>query len=375
MTKKEAREAAVFLEDIQVSTKKESVASAPLAVATNATTTTATTGKRQRTLFDMQFAPDAGAKRQKLTAPAARFTAGSTTSTTTKPAPIKRAQLGIQRLNSIPFSLSAFVDALPEDARALLALECDTMGKSWLKVLADELAQPYFLALKRFLYGEGVRGACDPPPATIYPQPKDIYAWSNTPLGRVKVVILGQDPYPGRGQAHGLSFSVPPGVAVPASLQNVYTQLRTEYPSFRPPAHGHLESWTAQGVLLLNSVLTVRAGSPNSHAEQGWEAFTDRVLRVVDAYGGANLPSNASPPQPTGLGRGVVVLAWGAKAAKRVAAAGLDKPGSKHLILRSAHPSPRSADSGFFGNGHFTKANAWLEGRYGKEGVVDWCKL
>ncbi|KAJ6577374.1 uracil-DNA glycosylase-like protein [Mycena capillaripes] len=323
----------------------------------------------------MQFAPDGDAKRQKLApTPAARFTAGSTTTTTSTTtqhaAPMKRQTLGIQRLNSIPFSLSAFVDALPPDTRALLALECDTMGKSWLKLLADELAQPYFLALKRFLYAEGVRGAGDPAPATIYPPPKDIYAWSNTPLGRVKVVILGQDPYPGRGQAHGFSFSVPPGVAVPASLQNIYTELRTEYPDFTPPRHGHLASWVSQGVLLLNSVLTVRAGAPNSHAEQGWEAFTDRVLRVVDAYGGANLGQGA-----TGIGKGVVVLAWGAKAAKRVAAVGLDKPGSKHLVLRSAHPSPRSADSGFFGNGHFRKANAWLEERYGAEGGVDWCKL
>ncbi|KAJ6577833.1 uracil-DNA glycosylase-like protein [Mycena capillaripes] len=273
---------------------------------------------------------------------------------------MKRQTLGIQSLNSIPFSLSAFVDALPPDARALLALECDTMGKSWLKLLANELAQPYFLALKRFLYAEGVRGAA-----------KDIYAWSNTPLGRVKVVILGQDPYPGRGQAHGFSFSVPRASPSPRRcITCIYTELRTEYPDFMPPRHGHLAGWVSQGVLLLNSVLTVRAGAPNSHAEQGWEAFTDRVLRVVDAYGAANLGQGA-----TGIGRGVVVLAWGAKAAKRVAAVGLDKPGSKHLVLRSAHPSPRSADSGFFGNGHFRKANAWLEERYGVEGRVDWFLL
>jgi uracil-DNA glycosylase len=125
--------------------------------------------------------------------------------------------------------------------------------------------------------------------------------------------------------------------------------------------------------LLLNAVLTVRANAPNSHAEQGWEAFTDRVLRVVDAYGGANLSKQGEAA--SGYGRGVVVLAWGAKAAKRVAAAGLDKPGSKHLILKSAHPSPRSADSGFFGNGHFTKANKWLEERYGESAKVDWCAV
>ncbi|KAF7330325.1 Uracil-DNA glycosylase [Mycena venus] len=367
----------VYLDDIQVGSKKEKAT--PLAVpSTN-------TNKRQRTLFDMQFGNDAGdAKRQKL---ASRFTAGSSSSSTTPTSSpptatssatgtvTKRRMLGTQRLNSIPFSLSAFVDSLPTDARALLALECDTMGKAWLKLLADEIAQPYFLNLKRFLYSEGVKGAGDPVPKKIYPQPKDIYAWSNTPLGRVKVVILGQDPYPGAGQAHGYSFSVPPGVAVPASTPNCVLNI----PPSRPRGTGTSQVGSLRAVLLLNAVLTVRANSPNSHAEKGWEAFTDRVLRVVDAYGGANLGragSDGKPDEPaSGIGRGVVVLAWGAKAAKRVAAAGLDKHGSKHLILKSAHPSPRSADNGFFGNGHFKKANEWLEKRYGPGGGVDWCQL
>ncbi|KAJ6468448.1 uracil-DNA glycosylase-like protein [Mycena sanguinolenta] len=368
----------VYLEDIPVVTgskkataSENTTKSAPLAVAdTNK-------AKRQRTLFDMQF--DAGAAKRQKVEVAPRFTAGSTTTPTSSPPTnatvTKRRALGTQRLNSIPFSLSAFVESLPtDDARALLALECDTMGKSWLKLLADEIAQPYFLELKRFLYKEGVKGAADPAPPRIYPQPKDIYAWSNTPLGRIKVVILGQDPYPGAGQAHGYSFSVPPGIAIPASLQNIYTEIRTEYPSFASPRHGHLAGWVSQGVLLLNAVLTVRANDPNSHAEKGWEAFTDRVLRVVDAYGGANLGAGADG-KPSGFGRGVVVMAWGAKAAKRVSAVGLDKPGSKHLILKSAHPSPRSADNGFFGNGHFKKANEWLEQSYGPGSGVDWSKL
>ncbi|KAJ7183133.1 uracil-DNA glycosylase [Mycena filopes] len=311
------------------------------------------------------------AKKQKTTpfAPAARFTAGSTTGGSSTTA-LKRRPLPTQKLNSIPFSLSAFTASLPSDAtRALLALECDCMGKSWLKLLADEISQPYFLALKKFLYDEGVRGAADVPPAQIYPAPKNIYAWSDTPLGRVKVVILGQDPYINRGQAHGLSFSVPMGTGIPPSLQNIYQQIRTEYPSFTPPAHGHLASWAAQGVLLLNTVLTVRAGQSDSHAERGWETFTERVMQVVDRYGGASIaPAGDSAP---GVGRGVVVMAWGAKAAKRVV--GMDE--SKHLILKSAHPSPRSADKGFFGNGHFTKANEWLEARYGAGGGIDWGKL
>ncbi|KAJ6631016.1 uracil-DNA glycosylase [Mycena sp. CBHHK59/15] len=311
----------------------------------------------------MHFAPAPGVKRQKLDG-----ASGSTLGSAARFTATKLSAL--QPLNAIPFSLSAFVDALPEDARALLALECDVMGKSWLKVLKDELTKPYFLALKKFLYAEGVRGAHDAPPARIYPAPKDIYAWSHTPLGRVKVVILGQDPYPGKGQAHGLSFSVPRGIAVPASLVNIYKELRTSYPDFRPPAHGHLAAWAAAGVLLLNAVLTVRAGQPDAHAGQGWEGFTDAVVRAVDRWGGASLPEKDGG-KGSGLGRGVVFMAWGAKAAKRVA--GLD--GKKHLILKSAHPSPRSADSGFFGNGHFPAANTWLEGRYGKGAGVDWCAL
>ncbi|CAK5269204.1 unnamed protein product [Mycena citricolor] len=350
----------VYLEDIPVSNKKEKPAPNSSPDTTNAH------GKRQRTLLDMCFTPSADAKRQKLqhSTPAARFRATKDGNSYQK-----RRVLGSQTLNSIPFSLSSFVEGLSDEQRALIALECDVIGKSWLKVLTDELVQPYFLNLKKFLYTEGVRGMMDPAPSKIYPAPKNIYAWSDVPLGRVKVVILGQDPYPGAGQAHGLSFSVPPGISVPASLRNIYTELRNEYPDFAVPNHGHLASWASQGVLLLNSVLTVRAGEPNSHAERGWEQFTERVMQIVDAYGGANLP-NADGTKP-GTGRGVVVLAWGSHAAKRVAK--LDS--SKHLILKSAHPSPRSADRGFFGNGHFKKANEWLEQRYGSSAGIDWCKL
>ncbi|KAF7327443.1 Uracil-DNA glycosylase [Mycena kentingensis (nom. inval.)] len=309
-------------------------------------------GKRQRTLFE-SFGP--AKKLSPLKA--------SPSALITRPAKG-------QKLNSIAFSLEKFKTALPDDAtRALLALECDCFGKSWFKVLADELCKPYFLALKRFLYAEGVRGSMDTPPAYIFPPPSSIYAWSDTPLGKVKVVILGQDPYPTKGHAHGLSFSVPSGVSVPASLQNIYTELRAEYPAFTPPSHGNLTSWTAQGVLLLNTALTVRAGSPGSHADRGWETFTERVMQVVDEYGGANLTRPGETA--AGIGRGVVVIAWGAKAAARVK--NLDA--KKHLILRSAHPSPRSADNGFFGNGHFVKANEWLESRYGPGAGIDWCKL
>jgi len=194
----------------------------------------------------------------------------------------------------------------------------------------------------------------------------NIYAWSNTPLGKVKVVIIGQDPYHGPGQAHGLCFSVPPGAAIPPSLRNIYAEIKAEYPEFDPPKHGHLTPWADNGVLMLNTCLTVRAAQAGSHSNKGWEEFTDKVVDIVDKYGGANLGA-----ENFGYGRGVVFLAWGSWAAKRVAK--LSK--TKHLILTSAHPSPFSAHRGFLGNGHFKAANDWLEKKYGQDSKVDWCSL
>ncbi|KAH9936045.1 uracil-DNA glycosylase-like protein [Amylocystis lapponica] len=310
--------------------------------------------KRQRTLADMfsASAPAAGgpvAKKIKV--------AGSSS--------------GLQTLNSIPLSLSEFQNTLGEEERKLLTLECETMGRSWLKLLKDEIRKSYFLQLKRFLYDAGVKGPDDSAKSLkVYPSPKNIYSWSNlTPLGRVKVVIIGQDPYHGPGQAHGLCFSVPPGVAIPPSLRNIYAEIKAEYPEFEPPKHGNLTAWAENGVLLLNTCLTVKAGDAGSHSGKGWETFTDKVVDVVDRYGGANL---ATASGAGGCGRGIVFLAWGAWAAKRVAK--LDKV-RKHLLLTSAHPSPFSAHKGFMGNGHFKKANEWLEQKYGHEGCVDWCKL
>ncbi|KAF9484336.1 uracil-DNA glycosylase [Pholiota conissans] len=277
---------------------------------------------------------------------------------------------GLVKLNSIPFSLSAYLDSMSEPEKKLLKLECDVMGKVWLKVLEDEIRKPYFLSLKEFLWKEGYHGIDDTSPTLkVYPPPRDIYAWSKTPLGKVKVVILGQDPYHGRNQAHGLCFSVPAGVAVPPSLRNIFTEIKAQFPEFKFPNHGNLEAWANNGVLLLNACLTVRDGDANSHSNRGWEQFTDRVLEIVDKYGGANLPSGDG--QSAGFGRGVVFFAWGASAKKSVAK--LNK--AKHLILTSAHPSPYSADKGFFGNNHFRLANEWLEKRYGEEGRVNWCSL
>ncbi|KAF8442413.1 uracil-DNA glycosylase-like protein [Boletus edulis BED1] len=287
---------------------------------------------------------------------------------------------GLQRLNFIPFSLNDFTESIPENQRHLLELECECMGKSWLKVLKDDIKKPYFISLKKFLWEEGVRGPSDDVKGLkVYPSPRNIYSWSNTPLGKVKVVILGQDPYHGPNQAHGkhikrgfigLCFSVPKGIAVPPSLRNIYAEIKAEYPGFKPPQHGNLSAWAENGVLMLNTCLTVKANQAGSHAGRGWEEFTDKVIDVVDKYGGANL-GGRSDPDVHGIGRGVVFLAWGAWAGKRVAK--MSK--TKHLILSSAHPSPFSAHKGFLGNGHFKAANDWLEKKYGAEGKVKWCQL
>ncbi|KDQ57240.1 hypothetical protein JAAARDRAFT_194397 [Jaapia argillacea MUCL 33604] len=320
--------------------------------------------KRQRTLVDM-FTAAPAAKKAK---PGASTSGAASQSGGTGSAPVVKVN-GLQALNSIPFSMSSYLESLTDEQRKLLHIECETMGKTWLKLLKDEIKKPYFIALKKFLWEEGVT-AIETKSLKVYPPPKDIYAWSRTPIGQLKVVIIGQDPYHGRGQAHGLCFSVPHGISVPPSLRNIYAEIKAEYPEFQPPKHGNLTSWADNGVLLLNTCLTVKAGNAGSHSNKGWEEFTDKVVDAVDKYGGANLPSSGSLSKP-GYGRGVVFLAWGAWAAKRVAK--LDK--KKHLILTSAHPSPYSANKGFLGNGHFKKANDWLGQKYGAQGRVDWCKL
>ncbi|GAA6057164.1 hypothetical protein JCM3770_003997 [Rhodotorula araucariae] len=292
------------------------------------------------------------------------------------------------------FSPAAFRASLstassPSEAD-LLALECATLDRSWLEHLQDEVRKPYFLDLKTFLWNEGLRGTCDREKGKlkVFPPARDVYAWSRyTPLQDVKVVILGQDPYHDDGkplhliletpvltltplalpQAKptvilpsflvGLCFSVRPGVKVPPSLRNIYKEIKEEYPLFEVPKHGNLISLARAGVLLLNTSLTVAPHKAGSHSNKGWETFTEKVIALVDAHGGG--------------GAGVVVLAWGQWAAKRVA--GMDK--KKHLILTSPHPSPLSARRGFFGNGHFKKANEWLATRHGENAQIDWTTL
>ena len=217
------------------------------------------------------------------------------------------------------------------------------LESSWLQPLEGEFEQPYMQQLRTFLEQEKRAGK------RIFPKGNELFeAFRQTPLSRVKVVILGQDPYHGEGQAHGLCFSVRPGVSVPPSLQNIYKEINTEL-GFPIPAHGYLGSWAEQGVLLLNSVLSVESGRAASHQGKGWELFTDRVIEVVNAQRG-----------------GVVFLLWGGYAQRK----GQKIDADRHCVLKAPHPSPLSAHRGFFGCGHFVAANEYLA-RHGSV-PVDW---
>lgn len=215
------------------------------------------------------------------------------------------------------------------------------LPESWLSVLGDEFEKPYMRDLRAFLVEEKKSYRIFPPGNEIFA------AFHHTPFDRIKAVIIGQDPYHGANQAHGLCFSVRRGVAVPPSLQNIYQELKSDL-GIDPPGHGELLAWADQGVLMLNAVLTVRQGQAASHQNHGWEQFTDRVITEV-----ATRKEN------------VVFLLWG-KAAQQKAAQ-VDK--RRHGVFTAAHPSPYSADR-FFGCRHFSKANAFLESR----GIpaIDW---
>lgn len=206
------------------------------------------------------------------------------------------------------------------------------IGNDWDGLLGGEFQSEYYLRLRSFLKREYAT-------QTIYPDMHDIFnALRYTSYADTKVVILGQDPYHGEGQAHGLCFSVKKPVEAPPSLQNIFKEINSEL-GFPAPAHGELTQWAKQGVLLLNTVLTVRSGCPNSHKGMGWELFTDRVIELLNER-----------DKPT------VFLLWGANA--RAKRALLTNPA--HLVLTAAHPSPLSAYNGFFGCGHFVKANEFL---------------
>ena len=214
-------------------------------------------------------------------------------------------------------------------------------------VLEPALAQPKFRQLGGWLRAEEDAGK------TIYPpRGQRLRAFELTPLEEVKVVILGQDPYHGPGQAHGLCFSVPEGVRVPPSLVNIYKELEADL-GVAPPQHGNLEHWARQGVLLLNTSLTVEAGRAGSHAGCGWETITDAAVAAV-----------AARSQPS------VFILWGSHARKKAQGVPELASNARHLVLASAHPSPLSAYAGFFGSKPFSKTNAFLEAN--RRGAIDW---
>ena len=216
------------------------------------------------------------------------------------------------------------------------------IGNDWDELLVEEFNKDYYLRLRDFLKSEYST-------RTIYPDMHDIFnALKSTPYSKVKAVILGQDPYHGPGQAHGMCFSVKPGVEQPPSLGNIFKELHSDL-NIQRPRDGTLQNWADQGVLLLNAVLTVRAGEANSHKDKGWEFFTDRIIELLNQREQA-----------------MVFLLWGANArAKKSLITNLN-----HLVLEAPHPSPLSAYHGFFGCRHFSKANEFLE-RKGLE-PVEW---
>lgn len=216
------------------------------------------------------------------------------------------------------------------------------LEKSWLKELKNEFEKDYMISLTQFLKQEKMTKQ------TIYPKKSEIFsAFKHCPYNKVKVVIIGQDPYHGEGQAHGMCFSVKPGIKVPPSLKNIYKEQLSDL-SIIQPDHGFLESWAEQGILLLNNVLTVRKSAAGSHRKKGWEIFTDKVIELLN-HKKENL----------------VFILWGNDA--KTKGAKIDR--TKHLVLESAHPSPFSVTK-FLGNKHFSKCNKYLESHHIKK--INW---
>lgn len=215
--------------------------------------------------------------------------------------------------------------------------------ESWKEILKDEFTKDYFLQIATFIKTEKAAGKIIYPPGALM-----FNAFEKTPFNKVKVVLLGQDPYHNPGQAHGLSFSVPGGVTKPPSLINIFKELQSDL-GISPPVNGNLEKWAEQGVMLLNASLTVRKNEPGSHSKIGWIEFTDAVIRKISEEK-----------------KGVVFLLWGRFAQDKQIL--IDE--TKHHVLKAAHPSPFSADKGFFGCRHFSKANEFL--MQGGLGPIDW---
>lgn len=224
-----------------------------------------------------------------------------------------------------------------------------TLKPQWQKIIAHEQQQDYFKKLTSEVNKQRSSGE------VVFPLEEDVFsAFSSVDLSDVKVVILGQDPYHGLGkngesQAHGLAFSVRKGIKVPPSLVNIYKELAQDIPDFKTPEHGYLVEWAAQGVLMLNTVLTVKQGQAHSHAKLGWETFTDKIITELNKH-------NA----------GCVFLLWGSHAQKK----GKNIDQEKHYVLNGPHPSPLSAYRGFFGCQHFSKANLWLTAQ--NKSMINW---
>lgn len=217
--------------------------------------------------------------------------------------------------------------------------------EQWDELLEKEFNSEQYLNLREFLKSEYSK-------YTVYPSMYDIFnSMKMTAFDDIKVVIIGQDPYHEEGQAMGLSFSVPKGIEIPPSLKNIYKEISSET-GFAMPNHGDLTGWATQGVLLLNTVLTVRKGQANSHKNKGWEAFTDGIIKKISEKK-----------------KNVVFLLWGANARSKKAL--IDT--KKHLVLETVHPSPLSAYNGFFGSGHFVKTNEYLKAN-GQQ-IIDWSRL
>ncbi|MGV3346907.1 uracil-DNA glycosylase [Enterobacteriaceae bacterium LUAb1] len=215
---------------------------------------------------------------------------------------------------------------------------------TWHDVLAEEKKKPHFINTLQVVADERAAGK------TIYPPQNAVFnAFRLTELGEIKVVILGQDPYHGPGQAHGLAFSVLPGMTPPPSLLNIYKELENDITDFQRPEHGYLESWARQGILLLNTVLTVERGQAHSHARLGWENFTDTVIAAINQYC-----------------EGIVFLLWGSHAQRKGSI--IDR--QRHYILQAPHPSPLSAHRGFFGCRHFSQTNTYLQNK--GEKPINW---
>lgn len=242
---------------------------------------------------------------------------------TRQPQPDTPADQGLDAMVGLAAGLPRLPDATPYP------------HPQWFEWLGPELTKPYFKQLLDRLRAADRAGE-------VYPPPRDRYAALRLPPADVRVVVLGQDPYHGPGQAHGLAFSVRPGVKIPPSLANVYREIEREGLGVAAGRDGCLTPWTQQGVLLLNNVLTVAAGAPGSHRGWGWERFTDAIVSSLNARR-----------------EGLVFLLWGRDAATK--ADRVDR--ARHLVLTSPHPSPYSANSGFFGNDHFRRANEWLAKR------------